>query len=1095
MRSIKLRAALAMAGAILLLVAGTCDLNAQVASGSILGVASDTSGAVVANANITCTSVETGVARKATTDSTGAYLFAALPVGNYDLEASSQGFRTEVRKGVTVTVGASVAVNFTLAVGTQEQKVEVTAEAPQVDTTDASVGGLVSETAIRSLPLNGRDWLQLATLQPGVTGGIGQSSVTGGGRAATGNGVFLSIAGGRPTDNVFTVDNLIVNDYANASPGSGLGVNLGVDGIREFRVLTNEYTAQYGRTSGGVVDAVYKSGTNQFHGGIFEFLRNSALDAPNFFDNAGGTVKPPFRRNQFGASLGGPIKKDKTFFFANYESLRETQGLSISSDTLSPNARNGILQCPSTSPPPGCPNPPVTGSTYTVPIAASVVPYLAVFPMPNGAVNGDSAKLNFGAPLNGVENYGVAKLDHYFTDRTTLSGSFQADDATIAVPDAFDEKMIGSPSRHYNGVVNFQHTFSPTLLNNARIGVSRTVAHDSFDSSAINPVVNDTSLAFVPGLPVGIISVSGLTNFAGGMGASGADIFAYTSFQVGDDVTWTKGRNTFMFGGTVDRMRDNKTSVNTPLGEFDFNSISDFLQGNPALFTLDLPGTNNIRGLRDTYVGVYFQDEIAVRRNLKLNVGLRYEYLSAITEQFGRVAVLPTIDAAAPRLGGSYFNNPTKKNFDPRLGVAWDPTGNGKTAVRAGYGIYDVLPLPYLVVNDTNAAPFFEEGLVTCDNPPCATGLTPSSFPTNAIGLLGPHSLRAAYLTPNPPRAYDQQWNFTVQRQLAANTTLMVGYLGAHSVHLPRRIDDINMVPPSLITVAPDGNLAFPCAPVAGACTVDPTSPNIKVNQNWRKISSVFWDDTATYNAFVTAFSQRFSHGLYFQAAYTYAHGMDEGSQSFSESQGNAAPSPYTLLASVNKVSSDFDIRHNFVFNFTYDLPSPRSANGVIKGVFAGWEFGGIFTAQTGSPFSVLIHSDQANTGTVQQDLERPNFSPGSGCSTNAVNPGNPSNYVNLQCFSFPNPGELGNLGRNTLRGPGLLDFDPSLSKRWSFYQERMKLQFRAEFFNILNRSNFFEPSVTIFDGSGSLISTAPQLGPPTATTSRQIQFGLKLDW
>jgi hypothetical protein len=1054
------------------LLVSACDLRAQVASGSILGVASDTSGAVVANASISCTSVETGAVRKSVTDGTGAYSFPVLPVGNYDLEASSQGFRTEVRRGVAVTVGASVAVSFTLTVGATEQKVEVTAEAPQVNTTDASVGGLVSETAIRSLPLNGRDWLLLATLQPGVVGGIGQQSAASGSRAANGNGVALSIAGGRPSQNAFTVDNLIVNDYANASPGSGLGVNLGVEGIREFRVLTDDYTAQYGRTSGGVVDAVYKSGTNQFHGGVFEFLRNSALDARNFFDYP--TI-PPLRRNQFGASAGGPIKKDKTFIFGNFESFREVKSLSITADTLSLAARQGNL------------------TTGPVTIAKSALPYLAVFPLPNGAVNGDSAKFNVGAPQTGIEEYAVLKLDHYFTDRTTISGSFQFDDTTLAVPDPYNEKLIGSPSRHYNFVVNLQHTFSPTLLNNARVGVSRTEAHDSFDTSAINPVVNDTSLGFVPGLPAGIIAVSGLQGFAGGLGASGADIFHYTSFQGGDDVTWIKGRNTFKFGGMVDRLRDNKNSVNTPLGEFDFNSISDFLQGNPAVFTLDLPGTNNIRGLRETYVGLYLQDDIALRRNLKLNVGVRYEYLSAITEQFGRVAVLPTPDAATPRLGGSFFH-PTKRNFDPRLGLAWDPTGSGKTSVRAGYGLYDILPLEYLVINDTNASPFFQEGFVSCDTPPCGSGLTPSSFPTGGIGLLTPHRLRSAYIPPNPPRAYNQQWNLTVQRQLAANTTLMVGYLGAHAVHLPRRIDDIDMVPPSLITVAADGNLQFPCAPVAGACTVDPTNPNIKINPNWRKISSIAWDDTATYNAFVTAFSQRLSHGLSFQAAYTYSHTIDEGSQSFSESQGNASPSPYTLLAALNKGPADFDITHNFVFNFNYAIPSPHSSNTVVKGVFAGWELGGIFTAQTGPPFSVLIHPDQANTGTVQQDLQRPDFAPGPGCSTNAINPGNPSNYINLQCFSFPNPGELGNLGRGTLRGPGLLDFDPSLSKSWSFAQERMKLQFRAEFFNVLNHTNFQEISQTIFDGSGSLIPTAAQLNS-TATTSRQIQFGLKLNW
>jgi hypothetical protein len=1068
MRSLKFGAALA--GVTLFLMISASGLKAQVANGSILGTATDTSGAVLASTNITCTSVETGVVRTAVTDGTGAYTFPALPVGTYNLEGSLQGFRTEVRNGVAVTVGASVAVNFTLAVGSTEQKVEVTAEAPQVNTTDASVGGLVSETAIRELPLNGRDWLQLATLQAGVVGGsMEQQSPTQAtnSRAARGNGEALAIDGNRPTENVFTMDNLVVNDYANASPGSGLGINLGVDGIREFRVLTEEYTAEYGMTSGGVVNAVYKSGTNQFHWGLFEFLRNSALDARNFFDYP--TI-PPFRRNQFGADVGGPIKKDKTFFFVNYEGLREVQSLSISADTLSLNARQGIL------------------TEGTFPISPVIQPYLALFPLPNGAVNGDSAKFNFGAPLNGSEDYGVVKLDHYFTDRTTISGSFQMDNANIAEPDAFDEKFIGSPSRHYNGVVNFQHIFSPSLLNNARVGLSRTNADDSFDTSAINPVVNDTSLGFIPGAPAGIITVSGLTGFAGGMGASGADIYHYTSFQGGDDVTWTKGRHTLKFGAMVDHIRSNIDSVNTPLGAFDFPSIQDLILGIPDNYQIDSPGTSRIRGFRDTYAGVYAEDEIALRRNLKLNVGLRYEYVTPITEAFGRVAILPTLDAPGPKLGGSFFH-PSEKNFAPRLGIAWDPTGSGKTAVRAGYGIYDVLPLPYLLNSGFEVPPFSQGGEIA-GNP----ALPASLFPTAANALsLAPTSSSAAYIQQYPPVSYNQQWNLTIQRQLSANGALTVGYLGSRSVDLPRAIDDFNLVPPSLTTIAPDGLLAFPCAPiVAGACTAVPAV----INPNVGKIRGTVWDNTANYNAFVTAFSQRFSHGVSFEVAYTWSKAIDEGSNTLQEGENNnSTNNPYPFFPQMNKGPSEFDITHHLVFNFTWDLPSPHSANAIVKGAFAGWELGGIFTAQTGPPFSVLIHPIQSNDGSVQTDAERPNFVPGPGCSTNATNPGQPLNYINLQCFSFPAPGEMGNVGRNSLRAPGLLDFDPSLFKNWTFVQEKMKLQFRAEFFNVLNRTNFEQGIVTVLDGNGNQIPTAAQLAPPTATTSRQIQFGLKLNW
>ena len=1086
MKDIRVWTVVGVIGLMVLLLQGVLPkLRAQVTGGTILGTVRDPSGAVVPHASISVKNVETGALRRTLTDSAGAYQIPALPADTYDVEASSKGFKTDVSPGISVTVGAAAEVNFVLTVGSVQERVQITAAPPQLNTTNASMGGLVGGTAVRELPLNGRDWLQLVTLQAGVVGGIGQQSAADftNSRAARGNGLSLIISGNRPTGNVFLVEGLVVNDFANASPGSGLNVNLGVEAIREFRVLTNEYTAQYGRATGGVVTAVYKSGTNQFHGGVFEFLRNSALDARNFFDDQ----RPGFQRNQFGGSAGGPIRKNKAFIFGDYEELREVKGIPHNSDTLSDNARNGIL----------CANPPTCTSAVTVPIASSIRPYLAFFPLRNGPTTGDTAKFKFAGKRVGVERNAVGKFDQNFSDRTTLAASYQFDNTSESQPEPYNQKLVGSPSRHQNAILTLQHSFSATLLNTARMGVSRTHATDALDISAINPIAADTSLGFQPGVPAGIISVSGLTGTQGGLGSSGSDVLNYTSFQWGDDLSWIKGQNSFKFGGRVERVRYNKNSlVGAPIGEFDFDAISDprpgksgFLQGTPSLFRTDVPGTDDIRGLRTTYSGLYFEDGIAVRPNLKVNVGVRYEHVSPITEQFGRVAVLPTLEAATPRTGGAYFNTNTK-NFAPRVGIAWDPTGGGKTSLRAGFGMYDVLPFPYILENRTNSFPFFEEG--TVNSPPA------SSFPTGGLALIIPSSLRASFVQPSPSRAYYMQWNFTIQRQLTANAALTAGYVGSRANHLPRSIEDANQVPPSKVTVAPDGHLLFPFAR---------NSQQIqRINPNFSRIATTVWDDFSTYHGLVVDFNKRFSRGFNLRAAYTWSKSIDQGSNTFSDNEStNTSGSPYAFFPGLQKGPSDFDISHRFVVNYTWNLPTPGSLSGVSRALLGGWELGGIFTAQTGPPFTVTLKNDQAQTGDSRVGSssggQRPDFNPLPGCSVNAINPGNPSNYIKLgllgspNCFSFPAPDELGNLGRNTLRAPGLEEYDFSLFKNWPLRQERMRLQFRAEFFNLFNHANFQEPKVKIFDGKGSVNPSANQLTTPTLTTEREIQFGLKLTW
>jgi hypothetical protein len=1042
-------------------------LPSQTVNGTIAGTVRDSSGALIPNVAISAKNIETGTIRTSITDPYGAYQIVSIPAGSYNVEATIGGFKTSIRRDVTVTVGALIPVSFDLAVGEVQQRIEVNAVSPQVNTTNATINGLIGEKAIRELPLNGRDWLQLVTLQTGVVGGIGQQSSANfsNSRAARGNGQSFSVSGGRPTGNMFMVDGLVVNDFANGSPGSGLNVNLGVEAIREFRVLTSGHSVQYGRSIGAVVAAVYKSGTNQFHGGAFEFIRNDLFDARNFFD----AQKSPLHRNQFGGFASGPIIRNKTFIFGDYEELRLVKGMAHNSFTLSPNARKGIL-CANSS----------CSQVSEILVNPTIQPYLALLPLANGPIQGDIAQFNFSGKRIGFERFGVIRVDHNFSEATVLFGSYHIDDATEGQPDPYNQKRTGSPSRHQNAVLTLQHSLSPRLFNTMHMGVSRTHATDALDVSAIDPVANDASLGFIEGRPAGIITVAGLTGTQGGMGASGSDIFNYTSIQWGDELSWVKGRHTCSFGARADRMLYNKNSLATPLGQFDFDSIMAFLQGIPGQFTGDLPGVENIRSIRQTYIGLYAEDAIALRPNLKATLGLRYEYVDPLHEKFGRTANLPTLSSPDPIVGESYFNT-TRKNFAPRIGVAWDPSGSGKTSIRAGYGIYDLLPFAYLIENRTNGFPVFLQGSISA--PP------PSSFPTGAIQLVQIGAKRATFVERNPPRAYYMQWNLTVQRQLASDLAMTVGYVGSRGNHLPRSIEDINQVPLSLVTTTPDGRLHFPT-----------TGTIQRINSNYGRIAATLWDDSSTYHALVADLEKRFRQGFSFKAAYTWSKSIDFGSNTFSDNEStNTSGISYAFLRQLQKGVSDFDVTHNFVLNYSWTIPSPESLSGFSRAALMGWELGGIFTARSGAPFTVTLQTDRARTGDSRvrsaSGGQRPNFNPLPGCSVNAINPGNPSNYIKVECFAWPALGELGNLGRNTLRGPGFQEYDFSLLKNWNLLRERARLQFRAEVFNILNKANFQAPKTKIFDGLGNVISTASRLTSPTQANGREIQFGLKLNW
>src|SRR6266568_3802649 len=492
-----------------LVLAAMYSLRAQTVSGTILGLIQDQQGAVVPKTEVTARNLETGAVRKTNADDNGTYRIFSIPAGPYEVSASAPGFKTEVRTGIAVTVGADISVNFSLTVGAISDQVQVTAEAPQVDASSSTLGGFVNSTTIRELPLNGRDWLQLTLLQPGALQNAGEYQADTS-RAQRGNGLAISISGGRIVENVFRIDGLVVNDYANAGPGSSLHVNMGVDAIREFSILTNNYSAEYGRGASGVVNAITKSGTNDFHGSAYYFHRNSALDARNFFD---GPNIAPFRRHQYGGAIGGPIRNDKTFFFSNYEALTEAKGLSFSSDTLSPNARNGIL------------------TTGTVNVDPRIKPYLQLFPLPNTAIIGDTGKFAFDAVRLGDEKYVIGKIDHYFSSATTLNGHYSYDDTTVTAPSPYNQKLTGALSRRQNVVLSLQHIFSPTLINNSRVGITRTWAGNELDCCVKLPLLDDLSLSFVPGVPVGAFNTTGIGSNAsfGGVGQGGLNKFFYTA--------------------------------------------------------------------------------------------------------------------------------------------------------------------------------------------------------------------------------------------------------------------------------------------------------------------------------------------------------------------------------------------------------------------------------------------------------------------------------------------------------------------------------------------------------------------------------------
>ena len=1160
--------------AVVLLILGISfsdSATAQVAGGALSGTVTDPSGAGIPQAQVTIKNVATGVEHNTSTNESGLYILPNLLPGEYQLTITAKGFNAESKSGITINVGARQVFDLVLQIGTVTHTVQVTTDAPAIQLASSDISATVNATTVRELPLNGRSWTDLAALQPGVeTIQTQPTFAVGADRGNRGFGQQLTISGARPQQNNYRLDGVSLNDYANGAPGSVLGGNLGVDAIQEFSVLTSNYSAEYGKTSGGVVNATTRSGSNSFHGSGYEFLRNSSLDAANFFEAGQRT---PFKRNQFGGAIGGPIVKNRTFFFADYEGIRQSKGIADVSFVPSTDARGGLLHFdPAGSPPPGC-TPTATSGRCTVTVAPAIATstgYLRLYPDP-GNCGADACQFTFSAKQIINENFVTTRIDHKFSDRDSLFGTYLYDRTPYSSPDSLGNVQLGSLTSRQIVAAEETHSFTTSFINAARFGYNHELVNNNQSLSAIRKVAADTSLAAFAGRDAAFVNVGGLSPMSGGVGGLPTYFYHWNSFQAYDDAFFSRGTHTIKFGFAFERMLFQATALTDPNGIWFFDTLSKFLQNEPTKFQGGIASSLTPRNFRQNIFGGYVQDDWRRKPNLTLNLGLRYEMTTVLTETNGKLVNLRNLDGTTPagmtpHLGDPLFNNPTLKNFEPRIGFAWDPFRNGKTSVRGGFGIFDALPLPYeLALNNAQTSPFHVNSTVPGCNfaPANSKCVDQGQFPLFANVAGGGTAFFASppvdtqtwnYVEPRPKRNYIYQWNLNVQRQVTGSLSVTVAYAGSRALHNPFQMDDIGTVYPTHTSAGwlfptPVGSGCLPGPPDCSATDValglpasysaNPTAivPGLLINPNAHNgIQTTIWVSKSWYNALQIGVEKRMSHGLQVQGSFTWSKTMDTSSGSFAGDNfaGDVTPTIPWWDLKIIKGLSDFQVGRNLVINALWQVPTPAAFGGPAGWIARGWGMGGILELSDGVPTWPLDGLAGDPMGQINSEpLAIPDVVPG--CSLVNASSGRHGNlqYINPNClinavapagfdpshtkcdqafitnFHNNNPtlppldpntciNLLGNLGRNTIIGPGLFNLDYFMSKdnKITRISESFDIQFRAEFFNILNHPNFAPPvdNLQARDANGVPISGFGQL-TRLQTPGREIQFALKVIW
>jgi hypothetical protein len=1068
------------------------SLLAQV-SGVVSGTVTDPSGAVVPNATVTATNTETGAVRETMADGAGRYDFSPLPVGPYEIHAKKTGFQEAVRAGVQLAVNQTATVDLTLQVGESSQQVTVNEDAPVVGVSTSDASGVISQLQIRDLPLNGRSFDQLLTLNPGVvnftwekTGGIGVSNST------TGNN--FAVEGNRPQQNLFLLNGVEFTGAAenNMTPGGTSQQLLGVDAVLEFNMLRDSYGAEYGKRPGAQVLIVTQTGANQFHGSLYEYLRNSDLDARNFFDPAS---VPGFQRNQYGVALGGPIKKNKTFIFSNFEGLNQhlhQTGVDLVPDN---DARNGYLPCKLVTPKP---NPcPADGLAF-----AGVSPFINAWPAPSsGAPDFGGISEAFNNPLQTIrDDFGTVRLDHNFSQKDSLSAIYTIDDSADFTPTSTNAYSTDVESLHEQvASLDYTHVFSPALVNTARFGFSRAGYFFTGEPTPGSPAADLSG--FLPGDPVGALVIGGsaASNPAAQLSLAGSNngsnlhvnrnLFTYE-----DQLSFTYGRNQFSFGAWVQREQSNEELALSQYGQATFTSIGTFLQGTVGSLLYD--PTPTPLGWRALFGALYAQDVIRLTPWLTLSLGLRAEFSNGWNEVEGRASTYTFTNGVIntqPNIGSSAFaqNNATYLP-EPRAGIAWSPFRNtNRTVIRAGFGMY----------NDLQDA----LGYRTDQNAPFNPTYTLANLPVSKLPLAGlvpsTAKLSPGGVQPNLQTPTLISWSFRLEQEITPNTVLRVGYVGSHGYHEIIGID-ANEPFPVICPASPcpaNYPANFPAGiagtPVPAGTYYVPTAtkPNPALVNTW----TYFSEGDSSYNSLQIDLNHRFSGGLTLRGVYTWAKALDDGDSLNSTTSGNEpalASNPFNLkadwgLANFN-VSSAAAINGVYELPFGHGKPLLNNASGFGGAMASGWSINSIVTLQSGFPFTPQLSYNPSNNGDTHNPV-RPFVNP---AFTGPVIIGSPREWFNPAAFLAPPNGSgfYGNLGRDTLIGPGLATWDLSVLKDTQIH-ERLNLQFRAEFFNILNHANFNTPNLVTFTPTG--VSPTAGVITSTSTTSRQIQFALKLRW
>lgn len=1031
-------------------------LMAQGTTGSISGTIVDAQKAPMPGVAIQLTQVDTGAERTVVSDDHGRYTAQNLRPGVYRLRAELTGFRTVVRDQLTVAIGKDLLVDVAMVVGGIEEQVTVTGETSHVSLGSTTTGGVVTTQQIAELPLNGRSFMQLATLQPGVVTSRGTARDFTGGFGTT----QLAIGGARPEQTGYLMDGTNIADVSDKAPSSLSGVLLGVDTVQEFSVQTHGYSAEFGRAAGGVMSTVTKSGTNRMRGSGFEFHRDDSLDTRNFF--ATGDL-PPFQRDQFGGTIGGPVLLNRLFYFGSYERLRERNAVTQHARLPNAAAHAGIV-------------PNASGVPVAVAIHPVVRPYLdLLFPVPTGVDFGDgSAELVHSHQDPTDEHFGVAKFDYNLGRKDMLMARWSRDDSktVLSQPHPLFSEHITTHTRYLTA--QDQHIFTNNLLNTLRVAANRTARTDDLTPDGI-PNGIPSSLYFSTDPHFGAIDITGVST-AGSVATTPVD-YTQDLLQISDTLTWNRSAHVFKTGFDLQDYHFDGFSYSRYGGTFRFRNLTEFLTlqrsatAQADRFTGNLPGTDTFRQMRQKYAAFFVQDDWRASNQLSIQAGLRYDFVTDPKELHGQVAGLLSLDDLNRRAEGvtpgtPMFKNPSKKSFAPRLGVAWNPGGDKKATIKGGYGLF-YQPLttsfyrgttfrvyPYFAGVDIRQPAVFGPGNVAV----LAAGVNPASV-----------QKRSEFILYDVEQPYMEQWHATVDRDLGGQMVAEIGYLGSKGHHLPF-YGDPNAVPSEYVNgvkrLVPGATLRYPA---------------------WGRIRTRANVARSNYHGMTASWNKRYSNNWQAQVSYTYGNSKDtwSGGQIGGSDFDNGAGSATDWWDPEYEYGpSSYDIRHTLVLNGIFVLPFGRHRTGVAGALLRGWQVGGVAQFTSGIPFTPFEGYDQV--GDLQSDtgLQKPNVTGG------VAYPRTATQWFDPSAFSVPAAGVFGNARRNSLRAPGVKIVDLSLFKNQKI--GAVQAQFRVEAFNAFNWVNLGLPDATIFTAGGVRNPTAGRI-TATSTPARQVQVGLKL--